>query len=157
MVAVEVAVFLADDVRHEGGGVRLVLLVGDFDREVAAEALGLAARLRLAQLLGEVQDVLRETDDGDAAAAAGLLKEIVPAGDEILKLVLPEEYRIGRFAELAPEPCPLEDEFQYDVDEPPCLMAILQERPVAEYDPVPVRRILRSKAATAGGPVRRAW
>src|SRR5579872_109574 len=121
---IEIAVFLADDVGHKGGRVRLVLLVGDLDRQIAAEALGLGARLRLAQLFGEIQDVLRQADDRDAAATAGLLKEVVPPRHEILKLVLPEEYRVGRFFELSPEPCPLKDELQDDVDRAAGLMSI---------------------------------
>ena len=31
-----------------------------------------------AQLLGKIEDVLRQADDRDAAAPAGLLKEVVP-------------------------------------------------------------------------------
>src|ERR1700691_5694354 len=89
MVAVEEPVFLADDVGYEGGSIGLVLLVGDLDGEVAAEAFGLGAGLVLAQLLGEVKDVLREAHNRHTASPAGLLKEIVAARDEILKLVLP--------------------------------------------------------------------
>jgi hypothetical protein len=74
--------------------------VRDLDSKVSAEALGLRAWLRLAQFLREVKDVLRQADDGDTAAPAGLLKEVVPPRDEILKFVLPEENRVGGFIKL---------------------------------------------------------
>src|SRR6185437_696244 len=111
-----------------------------FDGEIAAEALGLRAGGVLAQLLGEVGNVLGQTDDRDATAAAGLLKEVVPFGnDEILEFVLPEEYRVRRFRELAPEPGPLKDHFQNDVAETPCLMAEFEDWKIADDD-LPVVR-----------------
>ena len=109
---VEVAVFLADLVGGIVAGLGLVLLVEDLDREIAEKLLSLMPGWSSPSSSDKVQDVLREADDGDAAATAGLLKEVVPARDEILKFVLPEKYRVGRFGELAPEPGPLKNSFR---------------------------------------------
>ena len=58
---------------------------------------GLRAWLSLAELFREVENVLGQADDRHPASAAGLLEEVVPASNKILELVLPEEYRVGRF------------------------------------------------------------
>ena len=49
VITVEVAVFLAYDVRHKSGGIRLILLMRDFDGEVSAKTFCLGAGLLLAQ------------------------------------------------------------------------------------------------------------
>ena len=53
---------------------------------------------------------------------------------EILEFVLPEEDRVRRLFELSAEPRPLEDELEDDVDEPAGLMAVLQQREIADDD-----------------------
>ena len=154
---VEIAVFLADDVGQK------VAVSGSFCwwailmARLPKKLLVLEPGCVLAQFLGEIEDVLREADDRDAAAPAGLLKEVVPARDEILKLVLPEEYRIGRFRELAPEPCPLENELQDDVDEAAGFVAVFQHRKIADDDLAFMRGHLRREGAFAAAeqPVER--
>ena len=89
---VEVTLFPADLV----GSVGTNLLMEDLDAEISENALGLAAGLVFSQLLADIENVLCQEHDRDAATAAGLLKEMIPPGDEILPFVLPQEDGIGR-------------------------------------------------------------
>ena len=93
----------------------------------------------------------------DAAATAGLLKEVVAPRHEILKLVLPEEYRVTRFFELPPKPCPLKDELQDDVNHAAGFVAVFQHREIADDDFAVMRRHLRGEGAFAAAeqPVER--
>ena len=70
---------------------------GELDAEIAEESFGLRAGLGLAKSSERLKNVLGQADDRDAAATAGLLKEVIPPRHEILKFVLPEEDRIRRF------------------------------------------------------------
>ena len=110
--AIQISVFLADLV----GGVitcfGVVLLVEYLDAEITEKTLRLAAGLVLAQLLREVQNILRQADDCNAATTASLLKEIVPPRHEILHFVLPKKDRVRRFRNFASEPCALKNELE---------------------------------------------
>jgi hypothetical protein len=90
--------------------------------------------VRFAERLGDCQDVLREGDDDHPEAPACLLKEVVAFRDEVLKLVHPKQYRVGRVGQVSAQPCSLEYEFQHHVDEPARLVPVFQQRKIADYD-----------------------
>ncbi len=76
-------------------------------------------------------------------STAGLLEEVIPARHEVLEFVLPQKDRVWRFRKLAPKPCPLKNQLQDDVDQPAGLMAVFQQRKIADDDLPLVRRLLR--------------
>src|ERR1022692_2966363 len=102
VVAFEIAVTFSYLVSGVFAGGGFILLVKDLETEVPQEALGLAAGLVLAQFFGQIKDVLGEADDGNTAATAGLLEEVISTGYEVLEFVLPQKYGVGRFGQFSP-------------------------------------------------------